>query len=102
MKKTALVVNPADNVATALTDIPAGTRVQVATGRGNREVTLLEAVPFGYKFAVVPVSAGEDVVKYGENIGRATCDIGAGQVVHVHNLESRRGRGDRAGEVQQR
>ena len=35
------------------------------------------------------------IVKYGEIIGRATQDIAVGQHVHVHNLESCRGRGDK-------
>ncbi len=34
--------------------------------------------------------------KYGQVIGRATKDIEAGGHVHVHNLESTRGRGDKA------
>jgi len=34
-------------------------------------------------------------VKYGEPIGIATRDIRSGQHVHVHNLESARGRGDK-------
>ena len=33
---------------------------------------------------------GEPVVKYGEHIGVATCDIRAGEHVHVHNVEGRR------------
>jgi altronate dehydratase small subunit len=42
----------------------------------------------------VAIGKGDDVVKYGEIIGRATADIAKGEHVHVHNIESLRGRGD--------
>lgn len=35
-----------------------------------------------------------EVIKYGEIIGKASVEIRKGQHVHVHNLESLRGRGD--------
>ena len=35
------------------------------------------------------------VRKYGEIIGLATKDIQQGEYVHVHNIESCRGRGDK-------
>jgi altronate dehydratase small subunit len=38
--------------------------------------------------------AGADVLKYGQVIGRTSRAIKAGEHVHVHNVESARGRGD--------
>jgi len=38
---------------------------------------------------------GDVVYKYGEVIGIATVDIKTGDYVHVHNIESTRGRGDK-------
>ncbi|MDQ6598863.1 SAF domain-containing protein [Bacillus salipaludis] len=38
---------------------------------------------------------GEDILKYGEVIGLATTDIEPGEHVHIHNLEGKRGRGDK-------
>jgi hypothetical protein len=38
------------------------------------------------------LSPDHPVRKYGECIGVATADIAAGSHVHVHNMESRRGR----------
>ena len=35
------------------------------------------------------------MIKYGETVGLATEDIGAGQHVHVHNVEGIKGRGDK-------
>ena len=36
------------------------------------------------------IRKGEPVVKYGEHIGIASCDIKAGEHVHVHNVEGHR------------
>ena len=50
----------------------------------------------GHKIALVPMPAGTEVVKYGEVVGRMTSGAGVGEHVHVHNVESLRGRGDLA------
>ncbi len=42
----------------------------------------------------VVVAVGEEVRKYGEVIGLANAPISPGDHVHVHNVESQRGRGD--------
>ncbi|QOS13742.1 SAF domain protein (plasmid) [Haloferax gibbonsii] len=86
----ALVLADGDSVATALEDLDAGREVR----DGDRAVTLADDVPFGHKFALEPLSAGETVRKYGEVIGRTTEAVAAGEWVHTHNCESTRGRGD--------
>lgn len=83
----ALVMTDVDDVATALTALNAGRSFDYA----GRSVTLDEAIPFGHKFAIEPIEAGEGVRKYGEIIGEATADIDAGEWVHTHNLRSKRG-----------
>jgi altronate dehydratase small subunit len=87
-------MKPQDKVAIALTPIPAGSQLNVTCQGKEFEVKLIDAIAFGHKFAVVPIGAGEDIVKYGEVIGMAVCDIKQGEHVHVHNLEGKRGRGD--------
>ena len=82
----ARLLRPSDDVATALTELAAETRVEVASGPVTREVVLQEAIPAGHKFAVRALARGLRVRKYGEFIGRAQCDIPAGAAVHVHNL----------------
>ena len=52
------------------------------------------ANPSGHKFALLEIPAGGEIRKYGEIIGLATRVIRPGEQVHVHNLESCRGRGD--------
>ncbi|PZX11946.1 UxaA family hydrolase [Celeribacter halophilus] len=75
-----LTLNPQDNVAIALDDIAAG---DLGAPEG---VTLLQSVTRGHKVAIAPIKAGENVLRYGQIIGQATCDIAVGEHVHVQNL----------------
>lgn len=86
----ALRMTPEDTVATALEDLEVGHRLTVE----GRSVELSEDVPFGHKLALRAIEEGEEVTKYGYVIGRATRAIAPGDWVHVHNVESTRGRGD--------
>ena len=42
----------------------------------------------GQKKALRDIKCGEKVIKYGEAIGHATCDIKEGEHVHMHNVAS--------------
>ena len=87
----------ADNVATAIIDdIDSGTEVSIRLGKEVRTVKALERIPFGFKMAVTDIARDAQVVKYGEPIGKASSDIKKGELVHIHNLEGARGRGDLA------
>ena len=96
--KKAIVIDSKDNVATLLSDVVANDVVQVMTGDKTTETIVQEEIQFGHKFAMETIKKGQNVVKYGEVIGQATQDIGQGQHVHVHNVESLRGRGDLSNE----
>ncbi len=54
----------------------------------------VENIPFGHKISLSDISKGMQVIKYGQIIGKTSMAINKGQHVHVHNLESLRGRGD--------
>ena len=92
MKKQALVINPTDNVATVVDDFPASTIIHFFVGQSERSVQLLQDIPLGHKFAIQKINIGSAVLKYAENIGVATSMIQPGQHVHVHNMETQRGR----------
>jgi len=92
----ALMLSAKDNVATVLEDIEAGTDVSARLGNEVRNVKALERIPFGFKIAIVDIAKGAEVVKYGESVGIASLDINKGEMVHIHNLEGARGRGDMA------
>lgn len=94
--KLALKVDDLDNVATIFANgITDGTQVEMRDKKGISEIiTVCGDVPYGHKIAVQDIAKGEGIIKYGERIGRASCDIRKGDYVHVHNLEAMRGRGD--------
>lgn len=91
----ALVMNAADNVATVLEEIAPGTEVTVTAGDEKVVIRVMEKILFGHKFAIRAIPRGGSILKYGQPIGVATEEIAPGRHVHVHNLESTRGRGDR-------
>jgi altronate dehydratase small subunit len=95
--KRALLMDPKDNVATAVEEIAPGEEVRIPEGKEVRTLTAAEAIPFGFKLALEEIPRGALIVKYGETIGRAGCDIAKGTLVHIHNLEGTRARGDLAG-----
>lgn len=90
----AIVINEKDNVATLISDVKTGDIVIIRIGDKEDKMTVTSNINFGHKFAIKSIAEGEEVIKYGEVIGRATTLIAAGEHAHVHNIESLRGRGD--------
>lgn len=88
-----IVLHASDNVATLIDAARAGDE---CTLQGERQgcVTLLQDVAFGHKVCILQTGSDDEVLKYGQVIGRATQPIAVGQHVHVHNLDSARARGD--------
>lgn len=87
-----LVHDSSDDVGVAVVDIAVGTH---CTGRElatNKAVTAtaIENIPLGHKIARRDFSVGDSVTKYGCVIGRVIQPIKAGQLVHVHNLKTKR------------
>jgi altronate dehydratase small subunit len=95
LKKQAVVINVKDNVATLVDDFKLGAEIHFFSGDQEQSVILLQDIPLGHKVAIRDIKKGEEVIKYGESLGGATSDIKVGQHVHVHNMESLRGRGDK-------
>ena len=50
----------------------------------NVEVNLAD----GHKYALRDIKAGENIIKYGNPIGHATCDIKKGEHVHTQNVKT--------------
>ena len=83
MAVLALRVHPTDNVAVVAADVQADDLLRLGDGS---EVRAVEAIPRGSKVALGAIACGQAVIRYGEEIGRATQDIAAGEYVHTHNL----------------
>lgn len=66
--KDKIIINKIDNVGVCL--------------KGNGEI------PAGHKFALCDIKSGENIIKYGQIIGKATKDINQGEWVHTHNVKS--------------
>ena len=96
MKKNALKLTEKDNVATALDDIAVGDTVAVADAEGHEtdELSSSSEISRGHKIALRDMTEGEHAVKYGFEIGVITKTVHRGELVHVDNLASARGRGD--------
>ncbi|MFZ5753455.1 MAG: UxaA family hydrolase [Bacillota bacterium] len=94
MTKQAVVIDEKDNVATATVDLKGGTKVSMFIADNVFDVVVNSDIPFGHKFAIKDINLHQHVIKYGESIGRAIQPIKVGDHVHVHNVESERGRGD--------
>ena len=89
----AIVLDRLDNVATLIDTGKAGEPCRLQ-GEASGELELRDDVPFGHKVCIRDASAGSDIFKYGEVIGKASADLRVGEYVHAHNIESARGRGD--------
>jgi len=95
-QEIALQVNRLDNVATVFAAIAAGSEIKVADPDGAfLTLSVINDIPYGHKAALKPINSGEPIIKYGETIGVANRMIRPGEHVHIHNLDSTRGRGDR-------
>ena len=96
MSLRALIIHPTDNVANLIGPGSRGDSVECTIeGVADTEtIGLEEDIPANHKFARVAIGSGQPILKYGLSIGRASQDIAPGQYVHVHNIESNRGRGD--------
>ncbi len=94
--RRAVVMHPLDNVATAVEEIQPGEEVAALLIKEITTLKATEKIPFGFKLSLAEIPRGELIRKYGEPIGKATSSIAKGALVHVHNLEGIRARGDLA------
>lgn len=81
-ENSAIHLHPLDNVAVARVPLAAGAEIRVA----GLAVRLRSDVPAGHKVALRQITAGENVLRYGQIIGRARSSIAPGEHVHTHNL----------------
>ncbi len=78
-----IVLKPNDNVATARRTMKSGASIRL----NGTEITLRQTIPGGHKVALADVYLGQELIKYGQNIGFAKAAIKTGDWVHTHNVE---------------
>ena len=90
----AIQIKSNDNVATLIREVKQGDIVKVYSVEKNLDLDVRsnENIPRGHKIALIYIKKGEKVIKYGETIGITTANIKKGDYVHVHNLDSIRGK----------
>ena len=87
--RNAVIIDGRDNVVVAIYPLKAGDEVTYPLPSGGEgHLTTSQNIPLFHKIARSDIRRGELVVKYGEFIGQATCDIGQGDHVHTQNCAS--------------
>lgn len=90
-KLNAAIIDDKDTVVVAIEKINSGETVLWRDCSGKeRHVVAKEDVPIFHKVAIIDMPKGSEVVKYGEHIGLAGCDIHVGEHVHIHNVQNHR------------
>ena len=79
-----LKINQADNVAVAVTDVASG---DVCHVDGHR-IAAVSDIPAGHKMALEPLSAGDNVIKYGYPIGHLLEDVPQGGLIDHRILKT--------------
>ena len=82
--QTYIKIHPEDQVAVALKPLSSGT-VLVIDGQ---EITLMEDIPQGHKFALVSLEVNNPVIKYGAPIGIMKEAVKKGGWIHTHNMKT--------------
>jgi altronate hydrolase len=79
---SAIRLHAADNIAVARVPLSPGQELEFPPDT----ITVRDAVPAGHKVALRTIGQGENLIRYGQVIGRASAAIAPGSHVHTHNV----------------
>jgi (2R)-sulfolactate sulfo-lyase subunit alpha len=88
-----LVHEKGDNVGVVVVEgLTAGTEMLCVVTHDNTDFRLKanSDIPIGHKVALKDLSAGDTVMKYGEDIGKMIGPAKTGDHVHTQNLKTKR------------
>ena len=87
-----LVHNSSDNVGVAVVDIAAGSDCEGKDLSTNKPIKAhaQTAIPLGHKIALKDFAVGDTVTKYSCPIGQIVQAVKAGELIHTHNLKTKR------------
>jgi altronate hydrolase len=83
----AIKIHSKDNVAVALQPLKQGEVISL----GGQDVTLVEDIEQGHKFALADLPENTNIIKYGTVIGHTTKEVRTGAHVHVENIKTNLG-----------
>ncbi len=89
----ALAHGSKDNVAVVVVEgLKAGTDALVVVTENDTSfrIAVRHDIPIGHKFALLDLSEGDTVIKYGQDVGRMVGPAGKGEHVHTHNMKTKR------------
>jgi altronate dehydratase small subunit len=89
-----IILYPRDNVGIIKKDVEKGEMIVIDEEKFRNSIKVRESIPYRFKIALRDIHIGEEILKSGEIIGKAKEEIKKGEMVHVHNIEGLRGRGD--------
>ncbi len=82
--KDYLKINPADNVAVAITPLEKGRVIDI----DGKSIALVTDIPAGHKVALQDIACGENVIKYGFPIGHVTHDVKEGSYLDHNDIKT--------------
>ena len=88
MKINALLIDDVDNVVTCVAEVSAGSEVYYRRGSEILSLKAEEDIPYCHKIALKDFAEGEEVIKYGEMIGRTNQPVKLGHWVSDKNIYS--------------
>lgn len=84
----AILINLHDNVAIVLNSISRGDMVNIIyDNKIIKNIIVKDDISRYHKIAINFIKKNENILKYGEIIGRAQIAINEGAHVHVHNIK---------------
>jgi altronate hydrolase len=81
-ENAAIRLHPSDNIAVARVPLSPGQALRIA----GESVTVEDSIPPGHKVAIRAIASGDNIVRYGQIMGRARIRIEPGRHVHTHNV----------------
>lgn len=88
MEINGLLMDEKDNVVTCVMEVSAGELVVYRRGEETCTLTAAERIPCCHKIALTDLGKGEEVIKYGELIGKTTETVKKGHWVSHNNIYS--------------
>ena len=89
-----IILNSRDNVGIIKRDVKKGEKIIIDEEKYQNSIEVKDNIPYRFKIALKNIDIGDTIIKSGEIIGKAKEKIQKGEMVHVHNIEGLRGRGD--------
>lgn len=89
-----IILNSRDNVGIIKRDVKKGEKIIIDEEKYQNSIEVKDNIPYRFKIALENIDIGDTIIKSGEIIGKAKEKIQKGEMVHVHNIEGLRGRGD--------